>query len=114
MSRIKSFGQYLIQQQKRDPKLVLGYTDWDAFLRSVSGAELGARKLDGAQVYSVLEAVREDIEAGNIQRTRGISYIYRYYETVTINLHDRTTIMLNVTDDDGSIAQWKSENIPSN
>ena len=104
----------LIQQQKRDPKLVLGYTDWDAFLRSVSGAELGARKLDGAQVYSVLEAVREDIEAGNIQRTRGISYIYRYYETVTINLHDRTTIMLNVTDDDGSIAQWKSENIPSN
>lgn len=48
------------------PEIVLGYTDWEAFLSSVSNVYVDGNEYSSQLISGLLEAMRQDCEDGNI------------------------------------------------
>ena len=92
-----------------DPAYVMGYLEWDTFLKSVEAVEVDwQHKVLGEEARELVEAIYDDCEAGTMVQSRSH---FNYVTSIRIIRYDRE-IYLDIFEDCVHTMAWLEENLP--
>ena len=106
--------QALLESMKKlfsKPENVLRYTDWEQFLRHISGVWVGSTQVPEGQLQqSLLEAIKKDCEAGDMAQQGFFHNQHKTYE-ILIRLESFDGTRIDVYGDSAYTSNWINVNL---